>query len=294
MSYQCFEVSIEDQIAQIILNRPEKRNSMIAEFWDELPEIVHDIDNGAKARVIVISSTGPHFSAGLDVSSFGDGSVAGGENGDPEAARRQQLQHGARFYDTVTRMQRSFSVLEQCRVPVLAAIQGGCIGGGMDLVTACDLRYATEDAFFTIFETNIGMTADVGTFPRIVKLIPEGIARELAYTGRRMPATEARAAGLVNRTFADPATMLEGVLEIAREIASKAPLAIYGCKRMINFSRDHSTSDGLDYIGVWNASMLQVEEIREAMTANAEKRKGDFAELPPKRLRQTPDRPSAS
>ncbi len=143
------------------------------------------------------------------------------------------------------------------------------------------MRYATEDAFFTIFEINIGMTADVGTFPRIAKLIPEGIARELAYTGRRMSAAEAREVGLVNRVFPDQETMLAEVDQIAQEIAGKPPLAVYGCKRMINHARDHSTADSLDYIAIWNASMSQNEEVMEAMTANKEKRPGDFVELPP-------------
>jgi enoyl-CoA hydratase len=276
MSYQCFDVSIADHIAHIRLNRPEKRNNMIRAFWDELPAIVEDIDHNARARVIVISSTGPHFSSGLDTSMFADASIAPG----PDAERAAQLQHGARFYEHVLHMQRSFNVLERCRLPVLAAIQGGCIGGGVDLVTACDMRYATEDAFITVFEINIGMTADVGTFPRLVKLIPEGIVREMAYTGRRMPAREAQACGLVNRVFPDQPTMLAEVMGIAREIASKAPLAVYGTKRMINYARDHSTADGLDYIGIWNASMLQKQEIQEAITANAEKRPGAFVELP--------------
>jgi enoyl-CoA hydratase len=249
---------------------------MIRAFWDELPAIVEDIDHNARARVIVISSTGPHFSSGLDTSMFADASIAPG----PDAERAAQLQHGARFYEHVLHMQRSFNVLERCRLPVLAAIQGGCIGGGVDLVTACDMRYATEDAFITVFEINIGMTADVGTFPRLVKLIPEGIVREMAYTGRRMPAREAQACGLVNRVFPDQPTMLAEVMGIAREIASKAPLAVYGTKRMINYARDHSTADGLDYIGIWNASMLQKQEIQEAIKANAEKRPGAFVELP--------------
>ncbi|MBW2282354.1 MAG: crotonase/enoyl-CoA hydratase family protein [Deltaproteobacteria bacterium] len=292
MGYDCFDVTFDDKVAHIVLNRPEKRNSMNPAFWVELPEIVHDIDDNARARVIVISSTGPHFSAGLDLSAFGPPPAAGGAAGaepteqDKRDARRTR---GAGFYENVRRMQESFSCLESCRVPVLAAIQGGAIGGGVDLATACDMRYATEDAFLTIQETNIGMTADVGTFPRLVKLIPEGIVRELAYTGRRMPAREAEAVGLVNRVFPDQQAMLAGVMEIAREIASKAPLAVYGCKRMINYARDHSTADGLDYIGIWNASMLQPDEIVEAMTSNREKRAGDFAELPRVRPRKDGD-----
>jgi enoyl-CoA hydratase len=279
VAYTCFEVTIEDQVAHITLNRPEKRNSMIAAFWDELPAIVRDIDDHAKARVIVISSTGPHFSSGLDVTLF----HSSAELSDEEQ-RRDRLRHGAQTYNTVKRMQDTFSVLENCRIPVLAAVQGGVIGGGVDLITACDMRYATEDAFVTIFETNIAMTADVGTFPRIARLIPDGIARELAYTGRRMPASEARQVGLFNGVYADQAVMLEKVMEIARTIAGKAPLTIYGCKRMMNYARDHSTADSLDYIAIWNASMFQKEEIVEAMAANAEKRPGNFVELPGKHL----------
>ncbi len=276
--YECFSVEIVDQIAHVILNRPEKRNSMNPAFWDELPAIIDDIDAHSKARVIVISSTGPHFTAGIDVTAFSEGSELLDSAETSDFVERQQ---GARFYDTVTALQKSFSCLENCRIPVLAAIQGGCIGGGVDLVTACDMRYATQDAFLTIFETNIGMTADVGTFPRLVKLIPEGFVREMAYTGRRVSADEAQAVGLVNRVYPDHESLLAGVMEIAAEIAAKAPLAVYGCKRIINYARDHNTSDGLDYIGIWNASMLHLDEIREAMTANKEQRQGRFAELPP-------------
>ncbi len=290
MGYRCFDVSVDEvdeRVAHVILNRPEKRNSMIPEFWDELPEIVRDIDENSRARAIVLSSTGPHFSSGLDVKSFAPGS--GSQGADPEAQRRARRTRAAGFYDDVRRMQQSFSCLESCRIPVLVAIQGGCIGGGVDLVTACDMRYATEDAFLTIFEVNIGMTADVGTFPRLVKLIPEGVVRELAYTGRRMPAREAQAVGLVNGVYPDAETMLAEVMTIAREIASKAPLAVYGCKRMINYARDHSTADALDYVGIWNASMLQPDEVVEAFAANTEKRPGDFADLPKVKRRSTGD-----
>ncbi len=252
---------------------------MVPEFWDELPEIVREIDEKSMARAIVISSTGPHFTAGLDLQAFAPSENLGGLTGD--SAEKSKRQSGARFYSNVMHMQRSFNCLEESRIPVLAAIQGGCIGGGVDLVTACDMRYATEDAFLTIFEINVGMTADVGTFPRIVKLLPEGVVRELAYTGRRISAAEAQSLGLVNRIYADHASLLEGVLELAKEIASKPPLAIYGCKRMITYARDHTTADGLDYIGIWNASMLQPAEMAESIQARAEKRDGNFADLPP-------------
>ncbi|HIG59411.1 MAG TPA: crotonase/enoyl-CoA hydratase family protein [Gammaproteobacteria bacterium] len=277
--YECFEVSIKDNIARVQLNRPEKRNSMNPQFWKELPEIIRDIDQEARARVIVISSTGPHFSSGLDVSSFaGDARTASGADD-----KTRRIQAGSAFYNNVLHMQESFNCIEQARIPVLAAIQGGCIGGGVDLVTSCDIRYATADAFLTIFETNIGMTADVGTFPRLVKLIPEGYVKEMAYTGRRVAAAEAKQMGLINEVYTDQDAMLKAVMEIAAEIASKAPLAVYGCKKMINYARDHSTADGLDYIAIWNASHVKVEEIQEAMLANAENRPGKFAPIPKSR-----------
>ena len=287
MDYKCFDVSVDDQVAHIVLSRPEKRNSMVPEFWDELPEIIRELDDKSMARAIVISSTGPHFSAGLDLQAFAPADNLGGLTGD--AAEKSKRQSGARFYSNVMHMQRSFSCLEECRIPILAAIQGGCIGGGVDLVTACDMRYATEDAFLTIFEINVGMTADVGTFPRIVKLLPEGVVRELAYTGRRISAAEAQSLGLVNRVYADHESLVSGVLELAREIASKPPLAVYGCKRMITYARDHTTADGLDYIGIWNASMLQPAEMAESIQARAEKRDGNFADLPPIHRKLTRD-----
>lgn len=282
MTYKCFDVSIENYIAHIVLNRPDKRNSMIPEFWDELPVIIKDLDDHARARVIVLSSTGPHFTSGLDTAVFGSTI----ENSDsPDTLEKLNRQRGAKFYDTVKYMQQTFSCLENCRMPVLAAIQGGAIGGGVDLITACDMRYMTADGFLTIFEINIGMTADVGTFPRLTRLLPEGVVKELAYTGRRMLAEEARTLGLVNAVYADHESMLKAVMDIARQIASKAPLAIYGSKRIINYARDHSTADSLDYIGIWNASMLQTAEIDEAMAAAGEKRSGDFVDLPTNRLK---------
>ncbi len=284
MESKCFDVSIENNIAHIVLSRPEKRNAMVPEFWDDLPRIVRQIDDESLARVIVVSSTGPHFSAGMDTSVFGS-NVSTAE--DPEIRARENRLHGAKFLDTVKHLQETFSCLDNCRIPVLAAIQGGAIGGAVDLITACDMRYMTEDAFLTIFEINIGMTADVGTFPRITRLLPEGVVKELAYTGRRMGAQEAKALGFVNEVYPNQESMLQAAMATAREIASKAPLAVYGSKRIINYARDHSTADTLDYIGIWNASMLQQDEIKEAIVAASEKRDGDFVDLPPSRKKMS-------
>ncbi|MEO1480881.1 MAG: crotonase/enoyl-CoA hydratase family protein [Myxococcota bacterium] len=271
MEHECFRVDVSEKVAHVVLCRPDKRNSMIPAFWRELPQIISELDHKSEARVIVISSEGPHFSGGMDISVFS-------EIARPEHAQ----QRPAAFMSMVKTLQDSFNALEQCRIPVLAAMQGGVIGGAVDMVTACDIRYATRDAFICIEETNIAMTADVGTFPRLVKLIPEGVCRELAYTGRRMTADEAKAVGLVNEVFEDQATMLEEVNKVARTIASKAPLAVHGCKRVITHARDHSTADTLDYIGVWNASMFIPEQVQEAFMAKMQKREPEFVDLPPR------------
>ena len=272
---KCFELTIKDNIAHVVLSRPEKRNSMIKEFWEELPELLLDIDNNARARVIVITSTGPHFTSGLDTSLFENLSLS-----DATSEKERAVQAQSFFYNEVKRLQKTFTALEKTRLPIMVAIQGGCIGGGLDFITACDLRYATKDAFFTIFETNLAMTADVGTFPRLAKLIPEGYVKEMAFTGKRITSTDAWRFGLLNAVYETEVEMVRDVLKIAAEIASKAPFAVSGCKKIINYSRDHNTRDTLDYIALWNASHLKIEEISEAIAAFKEKRPGNFASLP--------------
>ncbi len=278
MNYECFKVDISDNIAHVVLNRPEKRNSMNSAFWREFPEIINDIDRNARARVIVISSTGPHFSAGLDLSMFSASSDASVTN-----TADDKMQRGVASYNHILHMQNTFNCLETARMPVLVAIQGGAFGGGVDLATACDMRYASEDAFLVVQEINIALTADVGTFPRLAKLIPEGIVKEMAYTGRAMPAAEAYERGLVNRVFPTHEAMLDGVMAVANEIAGKAPIAVYGSKRMINYARDHSTEDALDYISIWNTSMMNSGEILEAIGAKNEQREPQFVDLPKRR-----------
>ena len=272
----CFKVSIENNVAHIVLNRPEAFNAMPRPFWNELPTIVHDINDNAKARVIVISSTGKHFTAGMDVSVFTDGESITASGGDPHTRAEA-------FRQFVLTLQGSFSCLDNARIPVIAAIQGGCIGGGVDMVSACDIRYATDDAFFQIAEINIGMTADVGTFPRLCNLIPQGWVRELAYAGRRLPAAKAKEIGLVNDTFATQEAMLAHVMELAHEIAAKAPVAVAGSKRMINYARDHSIADGLDYIATWQSGMFSPPHMMEAFAAKSQKREPNFADLAPLR-----------
>jgi len=273
MSYACFTVEIADHIAHIRFNRPDKANSMTMEFWKQLPQAVDKISKDAEARVIVISSEGKHFTSGMDISVFMSGSLDG------DTANAHVSAEAFRY--KIKALQETFSCLERARQPVLAAIQGGAIGAGVDLATACDCRYASADAFFAVQETAIGMTADVGTFPRLVRLIPEGWARQMAYTGERLPADKALQIGLVNEVFENHEALLEGVMAIARKIAAHSPLAVTGCKAMANYSRDHSTADALDYISVWNAAMLRPDDIKEAYIAKGEKRSPVFDNLKP-------------
>tara|TARA_Y100001001_G_scaffold7743_2_gene7414 strand:- start:1489 stop:2334 length:846 start_codon:yes stop_codon:yes gene_type:complete len=268
--YTCFDVKLDGGVATVTLSRGEKLNTMIPAFWNELPALVRDLDATGEARVVVLASTGRHFSAGMDLSVFG-ATRPEGETGRLRSNLRANVLH----------LQETFSVFEKARMPVLAAVQGGCIGGAVDMVTACDMRYATEDAFFCVQEINIGMTADVGTLQRLPRLIPEGVCRELAYTGRRMPAAEAKAVGLVNEVYDDHESLLDGVHEVARTIASRSPLAVHGSKQMITYARDHSTADSLDHMATWQAGMFQPADMAEAFAAQAEGREGDFDDLLP-------------
>lgn len=272
MSYRCFEVSVADRVGHVRLSRPDELNTMVPEFWNDLPRIVTELSDRGDVRAVVVSSTGRHFSAGMDLSVF----TGSGLMNDAEAGRRN-----ATFSLLVRRLQDSFTALEDARMPVLMAIQGGCIGGAVDMVCAADMRYASEDAFFVVQETNIGMTADVGTLQRLPKLIPDGVARELVYTGRRMSAARAREVGLVNEVFADHESLVAGTLAIAAEIAEKSPLTIWGAKEAMVYSRDHSVPDSLHQISHWQTGAFQPADMMEAFAAKGEKRKPDFPDLPP-------------
>jgi enoyl-CoA hydratase len=276
MAYTCFEIELKDKVAHLRLSRPEQLNTMNRAFWRELPAAVRQLDAEGSARVIVISSTGKHFTAGMDLSVFQGEGVAPLPTQEVgrlrEAMRRSVLE-----------LQDSMSALEQARMPVIAAIQGGCIGGGVDMVCAADMRYCTEDAFFCIAEINIGMAADVGTLQRLPHLIPEGVARELAYTGRRLGAARALALGLVNEVFPNHDALVAGVMVIAKEIAARSPLAVHGSKEMLNYARDHNVPDSLNYMAAWQSGMFQPADMFESFAAKAQKREPVFEDLAPKR-----------
>ncbi|HMS13359.1 MAG TPA: crotonase/enoyl-CoA hydratase family protein [Microthrixaceae bacterium] len=271
---ECFDVEVTDGVAHLRLNRPDALNTMTPDFWRELPELLDEIDRNASARVVVLSSTGRHFSAGRDLAAFPGGSDPPTQPGVSEAGRRR-----AHLFQTVLKLQDVFTKLEAIRQPVLAAVQGGCIGGAVDLVCAADMRYATADSFFCVQEINIGMTADVGTLQPLPKLIPEGVARELAYTGDRMPAARAKDVGLVNEVFADHDALIEGVLDIAARIAAHSPLAVWGTKEVVNFARDHTVGDSLRYMAAWQSGMFQPGDMMEEFAAKAERRTPSFEDL---------------
>ncbi len=273
MSYQTFDLTVTDAIAHLQLNRPDAYNSMNRAFWQEFPEAIRAVDTEAQARVLVISSRGKHFSAGMDLEIFTqpDPQMFNGEAGRRAEAMRR----------LVTQLQACFSVLEEIRMPVITAIQGGCIGGALDLVCASDMRYCTSDTFFTVKETELGMTADLGTLQRLPQLIAPGLARELAYTGRKMLAQEALTSGFVNQVYTDPQQMLEGVMQIAAQIAERSPLAVTGCKQMINYARDHSTADSLSYMATWQAGMFQPADMMQTFTAKMSGKKPEFEALRP-------------
>ena len=267
----CFSLSIEHDIAHLVLNQAAAFNTMHPTFWRELDEVLTQLHKDAPARVLLISSTGKHFSAGMALETF-----AGAIQIDD-----QSPQGRAALFDLLTEMQATFTKLETLRMPVIAAIQGGCIGGAVDLVSACCLRYATADAFFCIQEINIGMVADVGTLQRLPKLIPLALVKELAYTGRRMGAAKALACGLVNEVFDTPAALLEGALQCAREIAAKPPVAIWGTKQALHYARDHSVDDALKQMGWLQGAVWSNQQVLEAVMALKGKRPGVFAPLQP-------------
>ena len=261
-------LTLEHSIAHLRLNRPAKANAIDREMWGELRVAFEWIDATPEARVAVISGAGAHFTSGIDLAMLAG--VADEVDDDCEARKREKLRR------VIVDLQDSLTSLERCRKPVIAAIHGACIGGGIDLICCADMRYCASDAIFSIKEIDMGMTADVGTLQRLPKLVGDGIARELAYTGRQFSATEAREIGLVNRVFETPTALLDGVMKIAADIAAKSPLAIRGTKEMLRYARDHSVADGLNYIATWNAAMLMSADMQEAMMASMQKSKPAF------------------
>jgi enoyl-CoA hydratase len=277
MAYQCIDLRITDKIAHVVLNRPTALNTFQPVLWRELEAVLDSLQREGSARVLVLSSTGKHFSAGMALDVFGADENGAVSFDDQSAGGR------ACIGPMLDELQATFSRFEALRMPVIAAIHGACVGAALDMVTACDIRLCTADAFFCIQEINIGMIADVGTLQRLPKLIPEGIVHELAYTGRRLDARRALAAGLVNEVFESQDAMLAAALQMAREIVDKPPVAIWGSKQAIHHARDHATRDALQQMGWLQAGFWQTSNLVEAFKAKQEGRAARYDDLPPLR-----------
>ncbi|OWQ92280.1 enoyl-CoA hydratase [Roseateles aquatilis] len=266
----CFTLAEDAGVAHLVLNRPEEMNTMSPQLWRELETVLDALHRSPTLRALVISSTGRHFSAGMSLEVFKSGAI---QLDDRSAEGR------AAIVDLLADMQQAFNRLDDLRVPTIAAIHGGCIGGAVDLVAACDIRHATADAFFCIQEINIGMAADLGTLQRLPKLMPLGLVKELAYTGRRLGASRAQAVGLVNEVFDTQAACVEAALQCAREIAQKPPVAVWGSKQAIHYARDHGVKDSLQQMGWLQAAIWQNGNLMEAFAAAQAKRPTAFPDL---------------
>ena len=265
----CFSLTIENHIAHLVLNRPEALNTMGPRFWSELDTVLTDLHKNKAARVLVISSAGKHFSAGMALENF-----AGAIQMDDQSPEGR-----AAIFDNLTAMQATFTKLETLRIPVIAALQGGVIGGAVDMVTACCIRYGSKDTFFCIQEINIGMVADVGTLQRLPKLVPLAVVKELAYTGRRMGAEKALGYGLLNAVFETHEQTVEAALQCAVEIASKPPVAIWGTKQAVHYARDHTVDEALKQMGWLQAAIWSNRHVGEAVMAFQGKRTGNYPDL---------------
>ncbi len=274
MSEECFDVAYDGAVAHLRLVRPDKRNALVPAFWTQLRTIVQDLDAGSRARAIVISSTGPHFSAGLDLSVIeGDGMFRAGSVSTEPGRKRALLYQGIRS------LQETFTAIERARVPVIAAIQGGCVGAAVALAAACDLRYAAADAFFLLPEVGLGITPDVGQLQRLPRLLPDAVVREMTYRGTRLSAARAESLGFVNAVFDDHDSVLAAVSAIATEITANSPLAVWGAKHALGFAREHTVDDGLEQIALWQAGMYHPDDSLHTLQAQRAGRTPTFDDL---------------
>jgi enoyl-CoA hydratase len=269
-TWTCFDVSMDGAVAHVRMNHPERHNAMTAAFWAEIPQLFRQLDAAGGVRAAVLSSQGKHFTAGMDLGVFASAGTLGTASVHAREQFRQQLRQ----------LQHSFTAIAEVRFPVIAAIQGGCIGGGVDLATACCLRYCSREAWFCIHEINIGMMADVGTMNRMPKQIPEAVMRELAYTGDRLGAERAERLGFVNGVFDDHAATVAGALAVAHRIAARAPVAVAASKEMISYSRDHSVAESFAYLNALQPGVFDPEDIARALAGQKAGQPAEFADLP--------------
>jgi enoyl-CoA hydratase len=270
-TWTCFDVTLDAGVAHVRMNQPQRHNAMTPAFWAEIPQLFRQLDEAGGVRAAVLSSVGKHFSAGMDLSVFANA----GTLGTVDVAARERFRH------QLKKLQGSFNAIADVRFPVIAAIQGGCIGGAVDLATACCLRYCSREAWFCIQEINIGMMADVGTMNRMPKQIPEAVMRELAYTGDRLGAERAERLGFVNGLFDDHAATVAGALAVAHKIAARAPVAVAASKELLSYTRDHSVAESFTFMNALQPGVFDPEDIARAVAAQKAGQPAAFADLPP-------------
>jgi len=269
--FTVLRLEADGPVAEVVLDRPDKLNAMAPVFFDEIRAAFEAVDRDDAVRVAVLRAEGPHFTAGLDLMA----AAAGVLQPDPDAAD-SPVTANTRLYRLIRDWQDAISAAERCSKPVIAAVHGHCIGGGVDLTTACDVRLCTADATFSIQETKMAIVADIGTLQRITAIVGKGVAREMAYTGARLGAERALRCGLVNAVYPRQEVLLEAARAMAREIAANSPLAVQGTKRVLQYSEEHSIEEGLEHVAQWNASFLHSRDLKEAMKAFMEKRAPEF------------------
>ena len=266
--YTVIRLDRTGHVAEVVLDNPEKLNAMAPIFFEEIKMAFEEIDADPEIRCAILWAEGKHFTAGLDL--FASAGLLAPVPDEPPAAKNYEL------FKHIEHLQACMSATENCRKPVIAAVHGHCIGGGVDLTTACDFRLCTKEATFSIHETKIAIVADVGTLQRITRVTSKGIAREMAFTGCKLPSDRALSSGLVNQVFDDKDAMLAHARELATEISKYSPLAVQGTKEILNYSEDHTVADGLNYVALWNSAFIKSADLTEAVTAWMEKREPEF------------------
>lgn len=270
--YEVLAIEREEHVATVFLDRPEKRNAMGPAFFKELPVAMALLGGDESVRAILVAARGPHFSVGLDLHSLNDLAAGAGT----PASATSAASVAARTRAEVQRLQHAISSVAACPKPVIAAIHGYCIGGGVDLVTACDIRLASADAVFSVRETRMAIVADLGSLQRLPLVVSMGHVAELAFTGKDIAAERAERIGLVNSIFPDQEALLEGAREMARQIAANSPLAVQGTKAVLQRINRQAVADGLDYVATWNAGHLRSDDLVEAVVSFMEKRPPSF------------------
>lgn len=265
------QTSPNSRVFDLCLNRPANRNALSWDFFTEFPKALSVLDQNPDVAVIVLSGAGEHFCSGIDLQTLG--SISAGVVLPDRGRTAEKFRREIKF------MQDAITAIERCRKPVIVGVHGACIGGGIDLITACDIRFCTQDAFFSVKEVDLAITADLGTLQRLPSIVGYGNAMELALTGRRFNGTEAKEMGLVSLAYPSREALEQGIRVVAEGIAAKSPLAVVGTKAVLLKSRDLSLDQGLDYVATWNSGVLLSDDLKEAILAQGQRRKPLFAKL---------------